>query len=112
MGDTCNKTDFVISLDSMTRLSSFTTRGPIHTKKKDEWRKLGHAEVMRTFFTNKAVVAVIRVIGVTKTAMRVLKLQELVSMFSRVAGAWRGAVGHSSFEKGGTRLTSICSMPR
>jgi hypothetical protein len=42
---------------------------------------------IRTLFSNETVVTIIRVVGVSETAMRVFKLQELVAMLARVSGA-------------------------
>ena len=42
---------------------------------------------MRTLFPDQTVVAVVRIIRVTKSSMTVLEFEELVAVFSRMSSA-------------------------
>ena len=76
----------MISLASTIRLSSFITRGPIHTvnirikvindvpERGKKWRL--------TFFTDQAVVPVVGIVCVTKTTMGELKFEEFVTVLA------------------------------
>ena len=81
-------TYFVISLDSTMRLSSFTTRGPTHTESNKAHKVnqcMVRVKMMLTLFENKTVIVVVRVVCITKAAMRVLRLQKLVAVFARMS---------------------------
>jgi hypothetical protein len=74
----------MISLASTIRLSSFITRGPIHTVDilmPCQKRRL-------TFFTDQTVVSVVGIVCVAKTTHDE-KTQEFVAMLARVSSAAR-----------------------
>ena len=96
-------TYFVISLDSTIRLSSFTTSGPTHTTKfESTGASKACEEGMRTLFPDERVITVVRIVGVSQTPVRVLELEELVSVLARVT---------SAIEEGGERV-SLCVIAR
>ena len=74
----------MISLASTIRLSSFITRGPIHTV--DIRTKVindvseGGRKRRLTFFTDQTVISVVGIVCVTKTTMGELELDEFVAM--------------------------------
>lgn len=72
---------FVISLDSTMRFSSLTTNGPTHTGDLGQ-HSSGTQNEPPTFFTDQAVIPIIRVVRISKTTMGVLKLQEFMAVFS------------------------------
>ena len=77
----------MISLASTIRLSSFITRGPIHTveirtKVINEMSRKGGLKRKLTFFTDQTVVPVVGIIRVTKTTMGELEFEELVAMLA------------------------------
>lgn len=43
--------------------------------------------MIRTLFADETVIAVVRVVGITQTSVRVLELEELVAMLARVSCA-------------------------
>ena len=77
----------MISLASTIRLSSFITRGPIHTVNirtkviKDMSKKWGKRRRL-TFFTDQTVVPVVGIICITKTTMGELEFEKFVAMFA------------------------------
>ena len=85
----------VISLASTIRLSSFITRGPIHTV--DIRTEIindvseGEKKTMLTFFTDQTVVSVVGIICVTETTMGKLEFEELVAMLAWVSSAARNS---------------------
>jgi hypothetical protein len=63
------------------RLSSLTTNGPTHTEDlRQHLRRM--QDGLPTFFPDQAVIPIIRVVGIPKTTMGVLKLQEFMAVFS------------------------------
>lgn len=77
---------FVISLASTIRLSSLTTRGPIHTcVARSKKVSRDESRVWLTFFANQTVVSVVGVVGISQSSMRVFKLEEFVAMFARMS---------------------------
>lgn len=88
-------THLVISLDSMIRLSSFTTRGPTHTIRiRHQSVSFGELmlatpkeNAMLTLFADQTIVPVVRVVRIPQTSVGVLKLQELVPVLARMSCA-------------------------
>ena len=77
----------MISLASTIRLSSFITRGPIHTvnMRTKVIKELSIKEGQRrrlTFFTDQTVVPVVGIICITKTTMGELEFKKFVAMFA------------------------------
>lgn len=62
-----------------------------------------------TLFADETVIAVVRVVGVAQTAMRVLELQELVAVLARVSGAEK-KISHGVRARLVMLLTSICEL--
>ena len=82
----------VISLASTIRLSSFITRGPIHTvdihtKDNNEVSEGGEKKTMLTFFTDQTVISVVWIVCITKTTMGELEFEEFVAMLAWVSSA-------------------------
>lgn len=72
----------VISLASTIRLSSFITRGPIHTVEVINGASEARKKRGFTFFTDETVVSVVGIICVSKTTMGELELEEFVAMLA------------------------------
>ena len=63
---------------------------------------------VRTLFADQTVIAVVRVVRIAQATVRVLKLQELVTVLARMACA-AGQLACASRAREWPELTSICT---
>jgi hypothetical protein len=65
--------------------------------------------LLLTLFPDETVIAVVRIVRVSETSVRVLKLQEFMTVLSRVTGAkieYRGVVIHDGWCVRGRRKSA------